>query len=907
MSDQKVMQEVQKGWDFLKQPKVYNTIVVIALILFVILGVWIRVQGMDNLKDVTTDEYLPLALDPFYFLRVAETMLAEGPMPEVDSFRYPSQQIGFAGEILPNTVVILYKIMQTFDSEITLKYVHVISPVIFFVVGIFAFAWLVFLLTKSKSAALIASGLLAVIPSYLYRTMAGFADHESIGIMFFFLAMACFVYGLRFLDSNKEHKKSKQKSIIISLIAGLFTALTITSWGGVATFIFMIFPLAFLLLWLVKVKNLDSPNQRLIEMIIFYITWLISSLIISMFIGYSLSSLIARFITSNYSLLASFALVFILIDYGLISYLKKNNFLGKKEKWRIVYSVGATAFLGLIFFILSGESLIQLLKSVWDSVLHPFGSGRVGLTIAENKQPYLSDWISQTGPRLFWIFYAGLIFIGKELTKGFKKNQSRIILFITWVIMISGILFSRISADSAVLNGTSVLSQLILFGSIAVFLFFLIKIYFEDKMKVGAELLMIFSWLIFMLIAARSAVRTFFTITPFVCFVVAYLLIKLVNYAKKNKDETMKIVWIGVAIVLGALVLYSGATFAKASAIQAEYTSPSATEQWQKAMSWIRNNTEDGSIFVHWWDYGYWVQSLGERATVTDGGHAVGFWDHLIGRYVLTTPYPETALSFMKTHNVTNLLIDPTDLGKYTAYSSIGDGVNESENDRYGGIPILLNDASQTVETSNETLLVYTGGAYVDEDIIYELNGKEVFLPTNKAILGAIILTTISESGLTVLEKLEGIYVYNGNQYRLPIRYIYTNGRLIDTGEGVEAVVQIIPMLSSSTNGGVQITKLGAALYLSPKIQEGLFAQLYLMDDPNDEYSTITLAHSEDDPVVEILKLQGATDSDFVYYGDFRGPIKIWDVSYPSNIVTNEEFLRTSGEYAEFDNLKFTA
>ena len=25
-------------------------------------------------------------------------------------------------------------------------------------------------------------------------------------------------------------------------------------------------------------------------------------------------------------------------------------------------------------------------------------------------------------------------------------------------------------------------------------------------------------------------------------------------------------------------------------------------------MSWVRENTPEESIFVHWWDYGYWVQ-----------------------------------------------------------------------------------------------------------------------------------------------------------------------------------------------------------------------------------------------------------------------------------------------------------
>ncbi|GAI47925.1 unnamed protein product, partial [marine sediment metagenome] len=98
---------------------------------------------------------------------------------------------------------------------------------------------------------------------------------------------------------------------------------------------------------------------------------------------------------------------------------------------------------------------------------------------------------------------------------------------------------------------------------------------------------------------------------------------------------------------------------------------------------------------------------------------------------------------------------------------------------------------------------------------------------------------------------------------------------------------------------------LGAGLYLSPKVSKSLFAQLYLMNDAFDNYKTIKLAHSEDDQVVKSLKMQGVDLGEFVYYQGFRGPIKIWDVrKVPENILVKEEFLRRSGDWAEFDDLE---
>ena len=54
------------------------------------------------------------------------------------------------------------------------------------------------------------------------------------------------------------------------------------------------------------------------------------------------------------------------------------------------------------------------------------------------------------------------------------------------------------------------------------------------------------------------------------------------------------------------------------------------------------------------------------------------------------------------------------------------------------------------------------------------------------------------------------------------------------------------------------------------------------------------------------MKEQGVNVGDIVYFGGLRGPLKIFEVNYPDNIIEREEFLRLDGKYAEFDNLTFT-
>ncbi len=42
------------------------------------------------------------------------------------------------------------------------------------------------------------------------------------------------------------------------------------------------------------------------------------------------------------------------------------------------------------------------------------------------------------------------------------------------------------------------------------------------------------------------------------------------------------------------------------------------TTDWKDSMEWIKNSTPDDSVVAAWWDYGYWISTMGERATLAD-------------------------------------------------------------------------------------------------------------------------------------------------------------------------------------------------------------------------------------------------------------------------------------------------
>jgi len=877
--------EIKKGtwkvYGFVNQKKVQLVLAFLLFLVIIFVGANIRVQNLPNLIDPTTGDYTPLALDPYYFLRMSETLIAnDGELPEIDVMRYPAQGVGWTSDLTPYATVWIYRIMTMFDSSVTLNYANVLNPVIFFVVGLVGFFFLALLLIGNRWAALIASTILVVIPPYLYRTLAGFSDHESIGMAGFFFSLLFFSLGMIWL----EKEKSKKYIGLAAFLSGIATMFAVASWGGGGKFLFMILPLAFFATWFIKK---DKKNY---DYILFYFLWLLGVLVSAVPFRESLMGTIGANMLNPTGMLTFVALGYIIIETILLKYGRK--FGEKVLKYRVFVSFGILAVVGILLYEIFIGSSFNLLMNILDKVVNPFGTERISLTVAENKQPYLSDWIGQITRFVFYTFLLGNFIICLKIASGIRKRKARFLFIGGFLFFIIGILYSRIS-PSSFFNGANFWSQALVFISFIAFAASVIYAYIKSEWKIDTKWIIMAAWMIPMLLAVRSAIRVFFAIVPFVSLMIPIALFEIGAYAKKSKDNLVKLVLVSAAIILVLGLINTTFSFYQSVNYQAKNQRPSYNLDWQNGMSWVRNNTLEGSIFLHWWDYGYWVQTGGDRPSVTDGGHGNHHWDHLIGRYVLTTPHPETAKSFMKAHNASYLLIDSTDIGKYPAYSSIGNDKDSS--DRVSWMPVFNSDRKEIQETGNGTVRLYRGGFTLDEDVHH----GDVFLPGGVAGLGAIVIekSVLEEGdggGDVVFGQPIGIFVHNNQQYRLPLRYAYIQGNLMDFGGGVDATAYIFANVYNS-QAGQQFDMEGAIIYLSKRTQNSLVARLYLMDDPLNEYEELDLVHS-----------QGTYPFPF-YYGGFRGPIKIWKINTDEmdDIIAREEFTARTVEYGEFDDLQF--
>ena len=52
-----------------------------------------------------------------------------------------------------------------------------------------------------------------------------------------------------------------------------------------------------------------------------------------------------------------------------------------------------------------------------------------------------------------------------------------------------------------------------------------------------------------------------------------------------------------------------------------------STNDWRESLEWIKNNTPENSVIASWWDYGYWIQTIANRASIADNSTLI---DHRI-------------------------------------------------------------------------------------------------------------------------------------------------------------------------------------------------------------------------------------------------------------------------------------
>lgn len=888
--------EIRKD-KFINFLKKKNAWVIILLIIAVILGIYIRALpmtdhgGRPGLYDITTKNWtLGPDLDPWLFLRDAETIINEGKLPKIDYMR--NVPLGFdnsiESQLLPYMIAYTHKIINIFGSY-SIEFSGVLFPVIMFgftIISFFLFVRELFLRKNKKSAlksnliAIISCFFMIVIPVFLSRTVAGIPEKESAAFFFLFLSLYLFL---------KAWKNEKIKnSVLLGILSGISTGLMALIWGGV---IYAFIPIALSFLFAFILNKVKKKHFFI------YLSWIISSIFMMVYLSGKYKLFIS--LTSLSSGSAVFVAFIICIHYIIwktkikeISYIKNSKL--PKTILSFIIAVILILILGAIF--MGPDFIIQKIKAIHQTIFKPV-FGRWNTTVAENRQPDFQEWSANFGPYfkniplMFWLFLIGSIVLFRKMLNVIKIRDAWI-LTSAYVLLMIGTIYSRYSSSS-IFNGENIISKSFYYLSLIIFLFFVIKYYIIYYKKgdysfsrVRYEYLLLFCLFVITIFTVRGAVRLIMVLGPISSIFVGFLIVEMIDRYFKTKNDSLKMI-IGIfAILILVASAYTFYNYYQNITAQSYIFVPSAYNiQWQKAMDWVRINTPKDAVFSHWWDYGYWVQSIGKRATMVDGGNAITYWNYLVGRHVLTGDNQEDALELLYNHNISYFLIDSTDIGKYTAFSSIGSDKNF---DRYSFIGIFVLDDKQTRETNNQTIYVYPGGVGLDEDLVIEQDEKKILLPAESAGIGAIILPIDNKNKGYMQPYI--IAVYQGQQYNIKLRYLYVKDSFFDFKNGIEATAYIFPKLNIN-NGNVQVDEKGAGMYLSPRLMRGMLSQVYILNDPFKKFSNFKIAHIESTLIIDDLRSQGLPLPEFVYYNGIMGPIKIWKVEYTGKEKIKQEYL----------------
>ena len=862
--NEKIEERRDKLFSILKNASWIYYALLAAIIWF---GYYVRTRNLSLLIDVTTGKYLPSDPDAMLFLRYAEYILEHGKLMAIDALRYYPIGYPTAGEniVLPYVVVYLHKLISIF-KDVTLQYVDVIFPALAFIfIAIFFYLFVKELF--NHKVALLSTAFLTVIPTFLFRTMSGVTDKESLAFVLMFASLYFFALSWK--------SESLKRRLIYSGVSGILTGFMALTWGG-TSFIFMSVGL-FVLVEIVLNKFDKNDFYS-------YAIWYVAIAAVIQLFQLGNFTLRGMFMALTSGAVMTFALIiaivkFLLFDMELFSV--KKRFGTRLPDGIISLIIGIVAILIAGSIILGPGFFVDRGQELYNGLTEPFGETRWSLTVAENHQPYVKEWVGQMGLTFILVFMIGSAFLFYEMLIAIGIERWKILgLTGVYLIFLFGFIFSRYSPESR-LNGANSLSIFLYLGFFAIFIllimFLYIMLFFKNKEifaninKIDKKYTFIFILFLLMLVGARSAARLMFVFSPVISIMAAYFFYILYDYARTLKGDAYKIsIWIVLLVLLANPISFAGLSqgllvrYSSSVLETSKYVGPNLDRQWQYAMKWARENTSEDAVFAHWWDYGYLVQYGARRATLSDGGNSRGAINYFTGRHLLTAQSDVEALELLKANNATHFLAINDEIGKYPAFSSIGSDVNY---DRYSWISTFMLDTQDLKETRDGKMMIYKGGTALDKDFTYK--GK--LFPQGSAGIAGFFLPLKENGTEQIIEQPIAVLVYNGQQFNVPLKCYYLDNLFEFDGDGLDGCLRFIPTID-----GQQGNPLGAGLYLSPKVRVTLFSRLFLFNEDS-KYFKLVYDDSKGMPLA-------------VYNGRLIGPLKIWEISYPDNLVIPKEY-----------------
>jgi len=684
---------------FLKQ---YGYLLIVLAI--VLTGFWIR--------SIPAKYGELQALDPFYHYRMGEYVLAnDWQMPELDMMRYyPNGVNPLEFDYLAPIYLPAYSYVALTTVGLSMSFYDwaIIWPAIMGALAVLGMFFLGKEMFNSKIAGFFAAFFLATIPAFITRTSAGFFEKEPIAGVFMIFGVYFFIYAF---------KKNSWKGGILS---GISLAAMSTSWGG-AAYMFLLYAAFVLILFaaqgiflLINYIVPGSTKKIIDDLESKFDGPLLKAFIPTIVLGFFLHQIyLKHFIFST----AYIQLGFVGVGLLLIRYIIKNYAVIKLKLLKsdiVPYIIPALLVLSIFVLVFGSMFYAPFNKLLFElSYIAPESRGLIGTTVAENAQGNWDTVVSM----LTTSFSAPVL----PLLSGIAE------FFAVWFLMLFGI-------------------------------FLLFYEFVKTRKWIYIFLLL---WIISGIWGIFSMVRLAFLLGPPAALCAAFFLhwivkriqnLDVIKSAETLKSK-LKIYYISIplTIALCLCILFN----LTAGFVYVNQLGPSLNSYWKESMTFLAEETPEDSVILSWWDFGYFFQTVGKRASVADGGNMVPMVDETLADW-FTTPTDNWNdwIPWLKEHGVSHIVMDYTLPGKYGAISKIGSRGEQI----YGFIQFQQTDTIQRED--GVTVIEFRSGQYViwlPVDLEGNVNGMPMFLiAQGDQFIEKLTLTKIcSEGGITDLGEAE--------------------------------------------------------------------------------------------------------------------------------------------------------
>lgn len=910
-----------QGW---KSRLLTGFILCLLCVLSLRIGVHLRVRNVSVLQE----KYL-LEFDPYRYLRETKQIVENGNLPERDMMRYFPLGRELKEELSLNSYAIAYffKLLRIFIPDISVEQATIYFPVICFVFGAVIFFLLVTKLLDRYTATL-ATTIFVVVPGILYRTSAGFTDRDALSLVEMLLAFYLYV--------KATHSIGTYKTILYSSLSGIATGSLGLTWPGVGlvmavivitnlilliaekyelkdayTYLFWYIPVTIMLLaftqryirlfdhlallafvpsgafliilalclairrypnWCRRLSFNDHiPLGMTISLIIFVFgTLFFSTDIIKVqeFLSFPLGN--SRLMNSV-SELEPFTINIWWNEYGLLLPFLLAGFV---VSLRRIYSnygfkirnslfFACILLLGTIFSTMSTNSILNgrsaLSRLIYLVSLGLFVAGTLRYYFKYRKATDSTRRTPLDKTLVFMSVWFFVLFVATHGAQRFNMLFTPIAVIIT-VYGVRELIHYAVKGRLEIAHlllfciGVSVLCWLIYSAKDNIFNYILQTISFE-KLSMGR-----IPWL---------------SLNLSLLVIICFSIFGIIALRRLSTKTPLVVSWVVIMLVL--MVIVGGIPSKVKGYIN--YPAPvlALDKEWQEALDWLRKETNPDSVIAAWWDRGHWIETVAERAAITDNDHYIPYWIHLIARHVLTAQSESEALVCLKTYGATHLLISAQSvIWHYKAISSIG---SDENGDRVGFLQMFVptDKEKSNSETNKEIpigkLMEYTNLIPFQDrnpSTSIELDGK-LYAPGKWHIIGMRITLSNNKQPQAIVRISA-----RGNEFELPIREMDAYGKryVNQAKNSISGIVVPITSTCETNCGGGQRVEM--AFYLNEMAYNSLMVQLHLLNTFMNGFKLVYPSTEHPD-----------------------SGIKIWEIIYPEGVKTNAAYLERDFPYPE--------